>query len=121
LMSLVVPSKGQPNEVARLEQRFAGLSWGEKGGLMLVRDYDRDRRWVRTFTLSAERPDAPRLIWERSIQDRYADAGTPLLRRLPNGQPVLWQHDDSIFLVSNGATPQGDRPFLDRFELTTRK
>lgn len=121
LMTTIVPTKGEPTEIARLEQRFAGLSWGPKGGLMLVRDYDRDRRWARTFTISAERPDPPRLLWERSIHDRYGDPGSPLLRRLPNGQPVLWQHGESIFLVSSGATPNGDRPFLDRFDLTTQK
>jgi dipeptidyl aminopeptidase/acylaminoacyl peptidase len=121
LMTTVVPPKGPPQEIARLEQRFAGLTWGEKGGLMFVRDYDRDRRWVRTFAISADRTETPHLVWERSIHDRYGDPGTPMLRRLPNGQPVLWQHGENIFLVSNGATPHGDRPFLDRFDLGTHK
>src|SRR5207237_5573409 len=51
----------------------------------------------------------------------YGDPGAPLMRPLANGRRVLWQQGDSIFLDSNGATPRGDRPFVDRFDLTTKK
>ena len=106
----------------KVEHRFAGLQWGEKDGLALIRDYDRDRRWSKTYALSFRRPGRPcALIWDRSVQDRYRDPGTPLLRTLPNGKRVMWQHGDSIFLAGAGASPEGDRPFLDRFDLTTLK
>ena len=49
--------------------------------------------------------------------DRYHDPGNPLLRTLPNGQRVLWQHGGHLFLAGPGASPDGDRPFLDRFDL----
>jgi dipeptidyl aminopeptidase/acylaminoacyl peptidase len=29
----------------------------------------------------------------------------------------MWQYGDSIFLIGAGASPEGDRPFLDRFHL----
>jgi dipeptidyl aminopeptidase/acylaminoacyl peptidase len=32
----------------------------------------------------------------------------------------MWQHENFLFLESAGATPRGDRPFLDRFDLKTR-
>jgi dipeptidyl aminopeptidase/acylaminoacyl peptidase len=119
---LQAPFQGEPAELAKTEHRFTGLSWGEKNSLALLRDYDRDRRWGRTFLLNADKPDeSPRLLWERSVQDRYHDPGTPILRRLPTGPSVLWQHGDSIFLHGPGASPQGDRPFLDRLNLTTQK
>ena len=28
----------------------------------------------------------------------------------------MWQHGNFLFLRSTGATPKGDRPFLDRFD-----
>jgi dipeptidyl aminopeptidase/acylaminoacyl peptidase len=116
------PFQGEPMELAQTEHRFAGLSWGEKDGVALLRDYDRDRRWGRAFLLNADKPDeTPRLLWNRSVQDRYHDPGTPIQRRLPNGPLVLWQHDDSIFLHGAGASAQGERPFLDRLNLTTLK
>ena len=122
LLLLRAPFTGQPTEMARTEQRFSGLSWGESGGLALLRDYDRNRRWGRVFRVDANNPGAaPQLIWSRSMQDRYNDPGTPVMRRLPNGRMVIHQHGESIFLSGQGASPNGDRPFLDRFNLTTMK
>ena len=43
------PFAGQPSELIKIEQRYAGLAWGEKNGAALVEDYDRNRRWTRTF------------------------------------------------------------------------
>lgn len=53
--------------------------------------------------------------------DRYGDPGTPLTRMLPNGQTAILQVGDSIYLVGAGASPEGDRPFLDRLNLQTQK
>lgn len=121
LLTLAAPFKTQPAELTKTEQRLSGLSWGEKG-LVLVRDYDRDRRWTRTFALNTTQLDQPpRLLWERSVNDGYNDPGTPLLRPLPNGRRIIWQSGDNIFLDGEGATPRGDRPFLARYNLVTGK
>src|SRR5207248_2097689 len=98
----------------------AGLTWGEDG-LVLAREYDRQRRWERTFLLNADRPAAPRVLWDRSIQDRYNDPGKPVTRDRRGGHPVLRQHQDALFLIGQGASPKGDRPFLDRLDLATLK
>ena len=55
------------------------------------------------------------------MQDRYGDPGTPVTRVLPNGERAILQNGDWIFLTSTGASPEGDRPFLDRFNLQTQK
>jgi dipeptidyl aminopeptidase/acylaminoacyl peptidase len=121
LMALT-PGEGRPPaEVLKIEHRFAGINWGEGNGLALIRDYDRDRRWSKTYAFSFDRPATIRLLWDRSVHDRYRDPGTPLLRTLPTGKRVMWQHGDSVFLVGAGASPQGDRPFLDRLDLSTHE
>jgi dipeptidyl aminopeptidase/acylaminoacyl peptidase len=120
VLTLASPFQGKPAELAKTEHRYAGLAWDEKGGLALLREYDRDRRWERTFLLSLKEPgQAPRVIWDHSVRDRYRNPGTPVTRTLPNGHQALWRHGDSLFLTGQGATPKGDRPFLDRLELTT--
>src|SRR5262249_36832101 len=99
----------------------SAIEWTEQG-TGLVHDYNRDRRWQRTFLVDIAKPgEQPRLIWERSIRDRYRDPGTPLLHTLANGKRVLRQQGDSIFLVGAGASQKGEFPFLDRFDLTTGK
>ena len=49
ILMLKAPFSGQPAELFKTEQRFSGMFFGEKGGLMFVADYDRDKRWVRYF------------------------------------------------------------------------
>jgi dipeptidyl aminopeptidase/acylaminoacyl peptidase len=129
LVTLAAPFQGEPKEFMKIEQRMMGrfgrgggspLLYGEKG-LLLVSDYDRNKRWVRTFAINFDQPGEPRLVWSRSAQDRYGDPGTPVMRTLPDGGQVMWQHGDSIYLRSEGASPKGDFPFLDRFDLATMK
>lgn len=121
-LMLKAPFAGPPTELIRTEHRFSSASWGERDGLLLVSDFDRDRRWVRTFMMNADKPgETPKLVWSRSIQDRYGDPGTPFTRVLPNGKRAILQNGDWIYLTSTGATPEGDRPFLDRFNLQTLK
>ncbi len=118
VLKLSAPFAAEPAELLRLEHRFAGMIWFEDPALALVSDYDRDRRWARTFLVDTRQAKAaPRLIWDRSILDRYNHPGVPAMRTLANGQRVIQQHQDQIFLLGQGATPEGDRPFLDRLDL----
>jgi dipeptidyl aminopeptidase/acylaminoacyl peptidase len=131
---LRAPFNEHPLELAKLEQRFVlgigggpfgpaggGIEWGENG-IALIRDYDRDRRWSRTFLIDINKPGAPpRLIWERSIRDRYKDPGAPLQHTLENGRRIMWQQHDAIFLAGAGASPKGEFPFLDRYDLNSGK
>ena len=115
-------------ESAKLEHRFAGADFFPTGNRMLVRDYDRDRKWVRTFlvpTTALLAAADPKLLWERSAQDHYGDPGSPLLKTLPSGHSVIRTAGDpagdTFFLKGEGGTPKGDRPFLDKFDLKTLK
>lgn len=120
LMLLRAPFTGPPIEVFKAQHRAMGVIYGEKGGLAMVEDYDRDRRWLQTFRIFLDDPSAqPKRIWSLNEQDRYKNPGQPLMRRLPTGGTVIQQSGDYAFLSGTGATPQGDRPFLDRLDLNT--
>ena len=118
--SLKAPFTGQPVEWFKLEHRFNSVSFSEKG-LVLFNDYERDKRWVRTFLFDPAKPETPpKLIWSRNIQDRYNDPGTMVARPL-GGARAIMQNGDWIYLTGSGSSPEGDRPFLDRFNLQTLK
>jgi dipeptidyl aminopeptidase/acylaminoacyl peptidase len=122
ILMLAAPFAGSPVELARTEHRAMSILYGEREGLLTLSDYDRDRRWVRTFALNADNPSqAPRLLWSLSIRDRYNNPGSPVFRILKTGHRAILQNGDSIYLEGAGATPEGDRPFLDRFNLKTLK
>ncbi len=115
-------SNGEPRELMKVEQRFTRIEFGESGTLSLVSDYERNKRWIRTYAVNPKDPaEEPKLIWARNMQDRYKDPGAPEMKTLPNGHLAMRQDGDSIFLKGAGATPKGDRPFLDRFDLNTQK
>jgi dipeptidyl aminopeptidase/acylaminoacyl peptidase len=122
LMKFRAPFQSEPVEIARLQQRVVSWNAIEDSPRALVTDYDRDKRWVRTFLMDFGTPGAePVLVWSRNQSDRYKDPGTPLSERTPAGLGVVSRFKDFIFLNGVGATPNGDRPFLDRFSLETLK
>ncbi len=114
LMTLGAPFAGEPSEVARTEYRFGGVNWTEQG-LILLTENDRATRTTRTWVMNA-RWGEPRVLWERPQQDRYGDPGSPVFRP---GTGLVLQARDAIYLTGAGASPEGDRPFLDRLDLTT--
>jgi dipeptidyl aminopeptidase/acylaminoacyl peptidase len=121
VLMIKAPFTTQPVELFKTENRFTSASFGEKGGLMLFSDFERDKRLVRTFIFDADKPETPpKLVWSRNQQDRYNDPGTPVMRASA-GQRAILQNGDWIYLTGNGASQEGDRPFLDRFNVQTLK
>ncbi|HEV3059229.1 MAG TPA: prolyl oligopeptidase family serine peptidase [Vicinamibacterales bacterium] len=126
VVTLAAPFSGAPVELAKTEYRFTSLAFTERG-IGLLSESDRATRRVRTWIL--EPGAGPRKLWERREEDRYADPGRPVIRH-DNGAlatgggrggaagPIM-QTGDQIYLTGDGASPEGDRPFLDRLNLKT--
>jgi len=117
------PFEGEPAAVATLGLRFAGVDWGNDD-LALVYSFWWKTRQTRTWVVAPGRPSAtPELLFDRSYEDRYSDPGDAVTMPTPQGRAVLLTADKgkSIFLIGSGASPEGDRPFLDRLDLGTKK
>ncbi|HXM41367.1 MAG TPA: prolyl oligopeptidase family serine peptidase, partial [Bryobacteraceae bacterium] len=109
-------------EIARIEQHYEGFAWSEQSSVALLTEWDNNRHWTRTFAIDVDDEHAkPRLIWDLSTDERYKNPGNPVRRQLPNGYWVVRQDGDSIYLAGAGASPDGNRPFLDRLSLNTLK
>lgn len=117
MVRLEAPFSGDPEEFFRAEHRIIGLSWGEEGTLMLT-ERERMRRWRYTWLLDMDDGTA-RPWYDRNEKDRYSSPGRPMSRMLPNGRYVLRQRGDAVYFTGTGATPSGDRPFLDLRSMTT--
>ncbi|MGM9513221.1 prolyl oligopeptidase family serine peptidase [Roseateles sp. DB2] len=118
LMRLAAPYTGEPQELHRSVGRVSMLEFLEGGRQALVADVDRERQWLRLnlLDLGATPPQA-RLLSERSLRDRYKDIGQPLRRVQANGRQALRVDEGAMWLVGAGASPEGERPFLDRIHL----
>jgi dipeptidyl aminopeptidase/acylaminoacyl peptidase len=123
LFSLDAPFSGQPVELATLGLRYGGVSWGSNE-LALVTEWWWKTRSLRTWRIRpGDTSGTQDLLFERSFEDRYADPGSPDTHMNEWGRPVILPSKDggSMYLVGMGASPEGDRPFLDRFDLDSRK
>ena len=110
----------EPAEMFKTEERFTGITWGEGGDLALAWDYVRDRQRRRGYFFDPKQPAATmRLVWDLSVQERYNNPGRPVTRMLPNGHSAMAEDGGDIFLDGEGASPEGNRPFLDRFSVKT--
>jgi dipeptidyl aminopeptidase/acylaminoacyl peptidase len=114
IVALKAPFSSDPTDVAKTEYRFGGVNWTDKGTILLSEN-DRRTRTTRTWVLNTDW-SAPRKLWDRKQQDSYANPGQPMFRP---GKGTILQSGDTIYLTGEGASPQGDRPFLDRLNLTT--
>jgi dipeptidyl aminopeptidase/acylaminoacyl peptidase len=122
LVTLAAPFSSQPAELLKVENRLQGrVLFGEKNGLMWFSDSNRDTRHRRIFITDYHNPSQVKMISDLNENDRYNELGQPVMRELPTGSTVIRQDGDDVYLTGNGATPQGDRPFLRKFNLSTLK
>ncbi len=123
---LAAPFTGDPAPFATLAYRFQGVEWGNDGLALLSEGWWKTRR-TRTWMIApGAEPGTkvePKLLFDRSIEDRYADPGQPLTTRDVRGQAVLRTADGgkTLYFVGTGASAEGDRPFLDALDLATAK
>jgi len=113
------PFDTEPQKLIRLAQRFGGVMWGHDE-LAFVVSWWWSTRNLRVWHVQPDHPDRePRLVQERSFQDRYSDPGQPLMHDGEYGRPVMLTADGgwTLFMSGDGASPEGDRPFLDRWNV----
>ncbi len=117
------PFDTPPVTLAQLGSRYAGISWG-RGDLALLNESWWKTRRSKTWLIAPDNASADaRLLWDRDAQDRYADPGRPLMASDDRGRSLLQTTADggSLYLAGAGASPEGDRPFVDRFDVASGK
>jgi dipeptidyl aminopeptidase/acylaminoacyl peptidase len=124
VMAYTVPTKMAPVELFKTELRFAGVQWTEKGDLAVYREMDRPTRKSRTYLMNFAGTEAkPHLLFDILSEDRYNNPGEFLTTESKSGHQVLQISSDRQFLYlrGQGASPQGERPFLRKFNLSSLK
>ncbi|MBA0863445.1 hypothetical protein Goshw_021187 [Gossypium schwendimanii] len=120
------PQEGEEPEILhKLDLRYGGISWCDDSLALVYESWYKTRR-TRTWVISPGSKDvSPRILFDRSSEDVYSDPGSPMLRRTSTGNYVIAklrkENDDATYLLlnGNGATPEGDIPFLDLFDINT--
>jgi len=121
--TLAAPFTASPAALADLDFRASGVTWA-RDDLALVDELWWKTRRTRTWVVNPSAPaGAPRLLFDRSAEDRYADPGRFATAVSARGTRVLLTTPDgrAAYLLGQGASGEGDRPFLDRVDLASGK
>lgn len=123
ILALEAPFTGAPVTLAETEWRAGSLTWGRADFALLGESNAKERK-SRTWIIDPSKPNTPgRLLFARSSDDRYGDPGSPLMMQTPDGRSLLQfsRNGKSLWLTGAGASPEGDRPFLDQLDLAMLK
>ncbi len=119
LMILQAPFDGEPREAFKTKERLGGLSYFQTPGLALAGESNRRAFKQVTWLVDLDNPAvAPKKIFDLNTQDAYANPGSPVMSVI-GGERLIILDKDWIYLSGQGASPKGDRPFLDRMNLKT--
>ncbi|MBW6490031.1 MAG: prolyl oligopeptidase family serine peptidase [Lentimicrobium sp.] len=120
---LNAPFDGEPALLAQTLNRFRGISWGNENIAILYDGWRKNRRSISYLIDPSIRNVNPQIIFDRSTEDYYGNPGTFLLKQNDFDAFTLWFSADGkkIFLRGEGYSPEGNKPFLDEFNLKTFK
>ena len=121
LMVLDAPFRENPRELLQTKYRFSDFEWTADQDIAILAEYDRDRRWIDSWRIDLKNPAQKDTLFSISINDDYGNPGDPVYQRLANGDYVLAQEGDWAWFRSDGASPKGEFPRLDRINLRTRQ
>ncbi|MGE5354744.1 MAG: S9 family peptidase [Deltaproteobacteria bacterium] len=115
------PFINPPTSLAKTQQRFSGVTWGNDN-IAILSDSWYDTRNVKTYLFNPSMPsDKPKIIFDRNYQDIYSDPGRFETRENEFARDVLAIENNKLFLLGEGHSKEGQFPFIDEFDLTTFK
>lgn len=117
---LASPFTSKPNELAALPLRYGGITWGNEKIAWVYESWWSDRK-QRVYQIDPSTPLVKKIVFDFSSEDVYADPGDVMMVTNSLGRQVMSIQNNTAFLTGNGASPEGDRPFLDKIDLTTGK
>jgi dipeptidyl aminopeptidase/acylaminoacyl peptidase len=119
--TLNAPFNGNPAKFASTSLRFSGIEWADENNALLNESWWASRMEKTTLINPSKPNTAGTVIIDRATTDRYNDPGSPVTVKNEYGWNVLLMDKDNVFMRSTGGSPEGDRPFLSKFNLKTKK
>lgn len=123
LFSLEAPFRNASTKLVQLDTRFAGVDWGWNDFAVVHGRWWSNRRAV-AVAINPSQPTLPhRILWDRSYEDGYSDPGQFIDETNSWGRNIL--HCDKskkkLYLTGKGASNEGDKPFLDEYNIEKGK
>ncbi len=120
--SLSAPFIGEGKELFKTQMRYSGTTWGD-ASLALVLEVSRSKQLSRISRYNTINNSLENL-YERNQTDAYNNPGSPVSTKNKFGRQVIQTTDNGTKILMNnqtGSSPNGDLPFLAKFDLTSKK
>ena len=137
VLAIKAPFAGDPQPIFEIDRRLPGLMFTENGHTAIIDAGGGGRGGAGgggggrgaggrgpqpALLVDLDHPkDPPKPLWSRSAGSRYTDPGRPLEKSTGSGERVVILDGDNVFLSGTGASPTGDHPFLNRYNLATKE
>jgi len=120
---LDVPFTGNPIKFIATEMRFGGITWGKDDFALISEGSSKTRITVTSSFNPSDPQKTKKKLHELNRDDRYGNPGRFMTEPNLYGRDVLLFADKgkSLYLSGSGASPEGDRPFIDKYNLATGK
>ncbi|OFY57271.1 MAG: hypothetical protein A2V50_05380 [Bacteroidetes bacterium RBG_19FT_COMBO_42_10] len=113
------PFDGSPQKFIATEMRFSGITWGKNDYAIISEGLSKTRMRVISSFNPADPQNTKKKLHEFNSDDRYNNPGRFITDPNIYGREVLKFTDKgrSLLLSGNGASPEGDRPFIDKYDI----
>ena len=120
---LDAPFNGEASKYLATSLRFGGITWGNDDVAILRERSRKERLSVQSMFDPDDPMGTKKEIFRLQSEDRYNDPGNFVTTENESGQRVLLfdKRGRSLYLSGRGASPEGDRPFLDEYRIKDGK
>lgn len=108
-------------KLTKTKQRSWGFDWTDNPNLSFLWEYNQNKQWIDIYKINIQDPAKKELMWSRSSREKYNHPGRFVKEIQPNGWRFIKTEGDFIFFKGSGATKDGNRPFLDKFNINTKE
>ncbi|WP_420147621.1 prolyl oligopeptidase family serine peptidase [Spirosoma sp.] len=115
------PFSAQPKEIYASQFRFENFDWGNESTALATERWWQSRKTITKLVNPTNWQSS--VLFDRSYEDRYSNPGQPDTKHNQYGRDVLniLPSGDILMLNAQGASPEGDRPFVSQLNLKTKK
>lgn len=112
----------ETHKICAINNRFRSIVFGTDN-VAIVEDFWWKNRNTKTYMIDPSKDNAtPVIIYDLSSEDLYANPGDfQTTYNLYNRQVLEFSKDKrKLFLVGEGCSPEGNKPFIDEFSIETK-
>ena len=113
------PFNNAPKTFFKTKQRYGGVTWSNNDYAVVSENWY-DTRNQKSYLIDLKN-NSSKVIEDRNYQDVYSDPGHFNLTRNQYGKNVIDVENGKAYLVGDGFTKDGQKPFIDELDLKTQQ